>query len=401
VSVVLGISVGADAVRAVLRKGPRLAWVGSARYSGPDDLSDVLARLAGEAAEPVRRARVVLERDAVQVRTLPSVPGLHRAALRESVLLQCGRLFRNGHGPMTADARVVVLGRRERVVVAAAAPESLVAAIADGCEQAGLVLDALGPACDVLPSAVDALDGGPLAVPTAAGAEHLDLAGRTVWRSRLLRAGSLPAPAWKAPLAALGADAATYASAFAAASATPRLSLLPPSSRARRAARERSRRRTLAIAACLLWTLAAGVFLARLGIHDAAVHARLAELAPAAAGALTLRRDLSAAQGAMGTIERATLNRSRLLPLLATLTERLGDSVTLVSVRVTRDSVLHLSGYAPVADRIVAALEHTPGLAAPRLEAPPDRQALGGSAASGRQREWDRFAVVARLRAAP
>ena len=85
---VLGLSVSSTHVRAVLWWREAIRWAGEAPYDSPGALADAIARLAGEAGAPVRRARVVLERDVVQLRSVVPAPPLKPSALRRCVALE-------------------------------------------------------------------------------------------------------------------------------------------------------------------------------------------------------------------------------------------------------------------------------------------------------------------------
>src|SRR5439155_322444 len=85
VSAVLGLAISGTSVRAVLGAGGTVAWAGTACYQDASDLAEVIARLAAESGKPVRRARVALERDLVQLRTLMPAPPLRAGGAGISV----------------------------------------------------------------------------------------------------------------------------------------------------------------------------------------------------------------------------------------------------------------------------------------------------------------------------
>ncbi len=393
----LGVSIGAATVHAVLVERSTIQWAGDAAHAGAADIAEVVAHLAAECGRPVRRVRVVFERDLAQCRTVAPAPRLTPRAAARYVALEAPRLFRNGAGPLVTDAALVAVGRHQRVLWAAAGPELVARAVAEGCIQAGLALEALGVAAEVLPAGVSGLPrGGVVNVPCDGASEVLDIVGQQTWRSRLLREAPEKPPAWVAPLAALGADAARFAAAYGAAVAKPRLLLLPPAMRAAAALRARRRLLRLAAAALATWLLAAGTYGARMAVRDRQVGVELARLKPGVDSALSLRRDLAAATAATATLEDASRTRSRSLDLLAALTAGLGDSTVIVAFRVAPDSTVRLSGYAPAAARVLADLERVPVLQAAKLDGPSSREMLG--AAPGTARMWDRFAITARLR---
>ncbi len=391
----LGIAVSATHIRAVLWWRGAIRWAGATPYADPEELANGIARLAGDAGMPVRRARVVLERDVVQLRSIVPAPPLKPAALRRYVALEAPRLFRRNGTPLVTDGARVALTKTETALWTGAAPEPLVQAALAGCAQAGLAVEALGPAADVLPHAVVTAES-PIAFPNGGSTELLELGIGGVWRSRLTRGmGNGEAPALAAPLPALGDNALHMACAYAAAIALPRLSLLPAEVRA---AEERHGRRRLIRVFALgvaLWLLAAGTYVGRLvWVRHAATRA-LGGAAGAVDSALTVRRELGLARATLATAGEAERRRSRHLALLAAVTQGLGDSTYLVALQVTPEGVVRLAGYAPVAARAVAALERLSALRDVRLEGPVTRERGAGSG------ERDRFAIVARLGPAP
>ena len=391
----LGVSVGATQIRAVLWWRDAIRWAGAAQYEGPVALAESIARLAGEAGAPVRRVRVVLERDVVQLRSIVPAPPLKGGALRRYVALEAPRLFRHNGAPLVTDGVRVALTKDSAALWAGAAAEPLVLAVLAGCTQAGLALEALGPAADVLPRAASHGNGS-LAFPNGGTSEVLDVGPGGTWQSRLVRgSGNGETPVLAAPLAALGEHAVHFAAAYAAAIAVPRLTLLSAEARA---AEERSGRRRmvrlLGVGAAM-WLVAAGVHVGRLAWIRQAATRSLGVAAPAVDSALSARRDLDLARATLATVARADERRSRHLALLAAVTQALGDSTYLAAFQITPDGVVRLAGYAPVAARVVPSLERLTALSSVRLEGPVTRE----RGQEGKER--DRFAIVARLAVQP
>lgn len=104
---VLGVSVSGGTVCALLRRGRTVVWAGTAEYDDLDDLAEVIARLASEAPIHPTRARVVLERDVVQLRTIAPAPRLSRAAAHRYVALEARRLFRRNGALLVTDGVMV------------------------------------------------------------------------------------------------------------------------------------------------------------------------------------------------------------------------------------------------------------------------------------------------------
>jgi hypothetical protein len=397
---VLGVSVGASTVRAVLIERGAVRWAGTAEYVDLDELADAIARLAGEAGAPVRRARVVLERDVVQLRSIVPAPPLKATALRRYVALEAARLFRKNGAPLVTDAMRIPLTKTTAALWAGAAAEPLVQAAFTGCTQAGLTVEVLGPAADVLACAVVTADG-PIAFSNGGTTELLELGIDGVCQSRKVRNGvpvdgQPPSREFTRALASLGDQASHFAGAYGAATALPRLSLLPAEARAAQERHSRHRMIKLVALGTALWLLAGGTYVGRLAWTRHVATRSLGALATTIDSALAQRRELGLADATLRAASQAEHRRSRHLALLAAVTRALGDSTYLVAVQVTPEGVVRLAGYAPVAARVVADLERTGALRDVRLEGPVTREA-----GSGMRDARDRFAIVARLEQVP
>jgi hypothetical protein len=385
----LGVSVSSSAVRAILVERGKIRWAGQASYTGLEDLAEVVARLAGESGRAVQSVRVVLERDVLQLRSLTPAPPLKGKAVPRWVALEAQRLFRKNGAPLVTDGVVVPLGKEAAALWAAAAPEPVVRALLDGCAQAGLGVESLGPASDVLPRAFATTSGESLVVPNGGTAEVIDVSDGSVWRSRLVRITENGERRTLVPaLISLGEP---FAPVYAGAVALPKLQLLPADTRA---ARDRvARRRLLRVLAVAigLWVAAGTVYTVRL-LHSLSSSVKsLHTLSPLVDGVLRLRRDLDEATRTLATLSAASRDRSRHLSLVAAVTRVLDDSTHLVALKVGADGMVRLVGYAPRAARVLAELERVNGLSDVRLEGPVTRETGNGT------REMDRFAIVARL----
>jgi hypothetical protein len=388
---VLGISVGLTTVRAVVAHHGRIAWVGSAPYASTEDLADALARLAAEAGRPVRRTRVVLERALIQLRTLAPAPPIKGRDVARYVALEAPRLFRKNGVPLVTDGALLRLDKKTRALWTGAAPEPVVRAVLEGCAQAGLMIEALGPAADVLPGALASFEQGPVAV---AGGEIIEICEGGVVRSRLARGAEIDKRGpWTPVLANLGEQAGDFAAAFGAALALPRLSLLPDDLRAAQARASHRRAARLAVAAAVLWLGALSLYVGRLVSTLGSAERFLAASTTAVDSALVLRRELAEAHAALALLRAIEARRSRHLELLAQLTGALGDSAYVVALRVGSDGTVRVAGYAPVAARALAAFERV--LREPRFEGPVTRETGDGG------RELDRFAIVGRWEPRP
>jgi len=406
-SSVLGLAVGSTAVRAVLveRRTGTVRWAGTAPYADVADLGEVVARLASEAGVPVRHARVALDREILQLRTINPAPPLRAGAARAYVALEAPRLFRRNGWPLVTDAVIVPLGKDARALWAAAAPEPLVRAVLDGCAQAGLAVDGVTPAADVLSHALapPMIEGGaPLVFVRDRMAEVLEVGPAGAWRSRLVSTGEWGmgnGKRWVSGLAGLGAEAPSYASAYAVAVGRPRFELLPHETRVARGRQLRRLHLRLVAVGAALWIVAATLYVARLSVTSSRATHSLGAVRSSVDSALAVRRDVAAATAALDLMARAERGRSRHLALAAELTRALGDSIHLLALRVGPEGVVRLAGYAPVAARALAAVEQIPILRDVRFEGPITRETRDGGRGTGDG--WDRFAIVARLEATP
>ncbi len=394
---VLGMSVGATTVRAVLVQDGTIAWAGEAVHAKAD-LPTVIGHLAAESGKVVRRSRVVLERDVVQLRTVSPAPPLKPRALRRYVALESPRLFRKNGAPIVTDGIRVAGETQGGVLWAAAAEEPLLERILAGSAEAGLSVESVGPAADVLPAALaHQPPPGDIAFPNGGTTEVLTVGAEGTWRSRMVRGATSEPPldSWLPPLGALGAEAPHFAAAYAATLALPRLELWPGEARATRARDSRRRLTTLAAAGLSLWLLAGTVYVGRLlsTLHSStqyldAVSARLDSV-------LAARRDLDAGRATLASMAAAERTRSRHLELLAGVTAALSDSAYLATYQLGADGTLRLSGNAPSGARVLAEMERVGALRRLRLEGPVSRESSNGGPM------LDRFAIVAERVRAP
>jgi len=154
---ILLLSVGDSVVRAQAIRGSITVWAGEAAYESPNDLAEVVARLAAAPAERCRRLRVTLERPPAQTRTLTDLPPVRERELTALVANQAGRFFRRNGAALVTDATWVPNGAG-RVTHAAAIAEPLVLAIVTGAAEAGLTVErisvaGMSPELQLLPAA--------------------------------------------------------------------------------------------------------------------------------------------------------------------------------------------------------------------------------------------------------
>lgn len=154
---VLHLIVGDSIVRAEALRDGAAVWAGEASYGSPDDLAEVVARLAAAPAERCRRLRVTLQRPPAQTRTLTDLPTVRDRELASLVANQAGRFFRRNGAALVTDATWVTNGV-QRVTQAAAVEEPLALAIVAGAAEAGLVVESItaagmSPQLQLLPTA--------------------------------------------------------------------------------------------------------------------------------------------------------------------------------------------------------------------------------------------------------
>lgn len=395
----LGVSVTRNWVHAVRVERGEIRWAAHAAYGDPQGLIDAIGNLASECDRRPRCIRVVLGRDLVQFRTLVPAPPLKAREVDSFVSLHANRLFRRSGTPLIVDALLARAGSGERALFAAAVPETMPKTVMEGCSNAGISLETIGTATEVLPWTVRRRPtDNELEFPCGVEFEVVSIARSGVWRSRRVKENTRPSPEWVDPLTKLGDKAAEYSAAFGAATRRPGLELAPQSHRAGRLRERRARLLRLALVVVGVWLVPAVVYPARLLRTAAAAERELVALSGPADSVLLLRRDLSAARTALATMTDAERSRSRSLELLADLSTVLDDSTFLASIRVQGDSIVRLAGYSRSAARARANLERARTLQRPEFETPVTRQALAGSPEDG---PWDRFAVVGRRRPRP
>jgi len=154
---VLHLTVRDSIVRAEARRAAVPVWAGEASYDSPNDLAEVVARLAAAPTDRCRRLRVTLERPPAQTRTLTDLPPVRDRELALLVANQAGRFFRRNGAALVTDATWVTNGVG-RVTHAAAVEEPLVLAIVAGAAEAGLLVESItaagmSPQLQLLPTA--------------------------------------------------------------------------------------------------------------------------------------------------------------------------------------------------------------------------------------------------------
>ncbi len=356
-SATLGIAVEVGRVRAVAVTRGLVTWAGEAEYASHADLAEVLARLAAERPARVRTVRIALGAALADRKVVQAMPKLGARDLARHVALQPRRYFLANTVSLVTDA--VPFGRGNgngrRPALIAAAPEPLLDAIAAGLRAAGLTPEAIAPAEDF------------------SGEGNADPPG---------------------PLRHLGDAGARYATAYAAATRSPRLLLLPATLRERNQRDRALSGRRWIIAGALSLALGAVSYVGALSRQRSGAEAELLRLRHGVTSALSARADLDRVTDALAFLAGVEQRRTHHAALLARVTVALPDSAFLAAFRVDPDGRGMLAGYAPRAADVVAALEHVVGLGGPALDGPVTREVQGS-------REWDRFTVRFRVGGRP
>jgi len=175
----LELRVARRTVHAAATRGGTTMWAAEAAYESPGELSELIARLAGECGIHCRSAHVAVGHPPVQLRTLTDIPPVDDRQLAALVAHQSTRFFRRNGAPLVTDA-VWVTEPGGRVARAAALEEPLVEAIAAGARAAGLRLHTITVADVALPLAL---------LPEAERAARLRAAHRRVRALSVAAAG--------------------------------------------------------------------------------------------------------------------------------------------------------------------------------------------------------------------
>jgi hypothetical protein len=157
-----------------------------------------------------------------------------------------------------------------------------------------------------------------------------------------------------------------------------RLELVTLSQRARREQTGRLTLKRIGAATGLLWFIAATLVIGRVHRETHQIERELAALEQSAAAVVKLRREIGEAVAMIDALDQADQQRSAILGRLAAIVASLPDSAYLSSVTIDRQGVGTLTGAAPQAARVVAALDRDGAVAGPRLAGPAVRDANNG-----------------------
>jgi hypothetical protein len=346
VTVVIGLSVEHDHLRAVGVRGVRVVWgMESAVVRGTllnDALAGFLTKLPlGRFGRP--RLTVALAPAFAQTKLLAGVPPLSDVrALERAVSEHAARFFlKNGIPLVTTSVRRDAEGR----VWGAALQKPVVDRIVTACRASRVRLAGIVPAADVSRGATDALTPlGAEAAQFGAAYGAAVLSDALTWRA----GASAPedAPRWRLMLIAGGAALALIAAALAPA---------------------------------LAW---------RVSEHRAVVH--LARMARQSQSARRLAHDVELVTEALNEVGAFDSGRRPVTLLMASLAGGLPDGAALLALHVD-SSGGSIVALAPRGGALLTRLERVSGVAAPEIIGPVTRETPGG-------REVERVTVRFRWR---
>jgi hypothetical protein len=189
-------------------------------------------------------------------------------------------------------------------------------------------------------------------------------------RSRVALAAAAPEPVVAALLEGARESGMEIRSIRPAASGYGQLDLLPRDERGRRTRRRFRRAAIIGVVGALFWLAAGAVYGARLVRADRVARADLDALGPAVEALAGLRREVLEAEATLRALGGADGRRGQVLGQALRAAAAVPDSAYLLSLAVDTVGRGRLSGLAPRAVGVVAALERAE-VPAPRLEGEP------------------------------
>lgn len=401
--VTIGLGVGRAAVRAVAVRAGRVLWAVERARSDDESLARTLdALLAGAPRTRWPRPRVVAAVGPayVQMKKLIGLPEqLDSTRLGAVVRESAARFFLKNGVPLAT----IVLPVRDGPPWGAAIEQPVLDDITGVCRQRRLVLSAVVPTVAVMGASLRS--AGPVALTWCEGDLRLEIVrsgGELVALRRLT--ASPAARVHDEPIAPtalahqLGADAARFADALAAAETTREA--VPGWSRGgpgddRRASAWRVVLAAAALVLAILSALIAPVLVAHAAERRA--RARLASVAERRGELAVLEGELARLTTAFGEVQRFDAERLAITVFVAALTRVLPEESAIVALRVSRagGTVVVLTPRAAV---MLNRLEQVRGIVGAKIIGPVTREAVGGKAL---ERLTIRFRLTAAGRSEP
>ncbi|MEO8201000.1 MAG: PilN domain-containing protein [Gemmatimonadota bacterium] len=166
-----------------------------------------------------------------------------------------------------------------------------------------------------------------------------------------------------------------------------RLSLHLPAERARRRREARLSLRRLSLAVGILWLMVVGATWFNLVRQRREIDRELARLADPVAALALVKGEIALGQGMISAVDLGAEQRDEMVRLLAAMTAALPDSAFITSLSLKHGGRGFVGGYSKRASEVLARLESSGAVVAPRLDGLVAREVIAGS-------EWERFSIT-------
>jgi len=377
----LGISISADAVRAVLVRAGRVVWHAHAVIDEQEGVRPALDRLLSRV--PRSRwggtsVRVALGLAYSQVKRIEGLPAARQTKVLDRIVAENADAFFLRVGASTLPTRVERLG--DGSIVAGALDSAIVEIVLAGLRRRRLSPRFFLPFGVAMSHAIPVglwriSDGGrSLELDTIEGGTLRDC------RHGDPAAGDAIAPPVAPALASIGAGAPGFTAAYGAAISPPRAQFMwiPAPNPTRVRTRERAR----VVAASTGFVLAMSAALIARGAHASRVTATastaLASFRDAEIDAARVDAELRKVTAELSRLQEFDASRGRMMLLLGALSEAIPDSTALVSLRV--DSIEgNFVALTPRAANVLPPLFDLPGVIAPRIVGSVTRETQNGA----------------------
>jgi hypothetical protein len=378
-SMIVGLGIAIDAVRAVGVEGVTPRWMLEVERGESEPLGDVLAVLFQRAPLPRwPRPRIVVAIGpaAAQVKRIAGLPPISDPAALAALVRECaGRFFLQNGTPLVATGvRLVEPG----VAWAAAFEAPIIAAVEQACRAARVRVQAVVPSVVALHHAVEderiVWHDGPVCAEISWANGALATARRLPADDRAVSSSITPVPR----LATLGERSIRFADAYGAACIDREEALVLRGSAAA-PVRAPSRTRLAVAATALGFTCAAALIgpdLAKV-VALRRVTARLAALDASAREVREAERELMRMTTALGEVAAFSASRRSATLFLRDLSRALPAGSALVALQLDTAGGT-LVAIAPRAVAVVHALEQVPAIASPEIVGPVTREVIGG-----------------------